>query len=223
MTTTVTALYDSQDDAVAAVRALQMAGIARDAISIIAKSADAPPQGAADQEHGDQEHAEQEHADREHADHLAEVIHDAGAGAGIGAGIGGAGGLLAGLGMIAIPGIGPVLAGGWLLSTAAGALAGAAVGGAAGGIIGALMDGGVPEDDAHACAESVRRGGALVVAKVDAARLDAARTILAAPPAFDPAARANEYRKDGWSRFNPDAPPHGGESAPRRERPDRLA
>ncbi|MFH1554092.1 MAG: hypothetical protein ABII76_04405, partial [Pseudomonadota bacterium] len=120
MTTTVTALYDSQDDAVAAVRALQMAGIARDAISIIAKSADAPPQGAADQEHGDQEHA-----DREHADHVAEVIHDAGAGAGIGAGIGGAGGLLAGLGMIAIPGIGPVLAGGWLLSTAAGALAGA--------------------------------------------------------------------------------------------------
>lgn len=218
MTTTVTALYDSQDDAVAAVRALQMAGISRDAISIIAKGADAPPQGAGDLEHGDQEHAEQEHAD-----HVAEVIQDAGAGAGIGAGIGGAGGLLAGLGIIAIPGIGPVLAGGWLLSTAAGALAGAAVGGAAGGIIGALMDGGVPEDDAHACAESVRRGGALVVAKVDAARLNAARTILSAPPAIDPAARANDYRKDGWSRFNPDTPAHGGESAPRRERPDRLA
>ncbi|MFG1427626.1 hypothetical protein [Roseixanthobacter glucoisosaccharinicivorans] len=208
MTTTVTALYDSQDDAVAAVRALQMAGIARDAISIIAKSADDPPQAA---------------ETRDHEDHVAEVMQDAGAGAGIGAGIGGAGGLLAGLGIIAIPGIGPVLAGGWLLSTAAGALAGAAVGGAAGGIIGALMDGGLPEDDAHACAESVRRGGALVVAKVDAARLDAARTILRAPPAIDPAARASDYRKDGWSRFNPEEPPHGGESAPRRERPDRLA
>jgi hypothetical protein len=213
MTTTVTALYDSQDDAVAAVRALQMAGIARDAISIVAKSADDPAQRTADREH----------AEQEHADHVAEVIQDAGAGAGIGAGIGGAGGLMAGLGIIAIPGIGPVLAGGWLLSTAAGALAGAAVGGAAGGIIGALMDGGVPEDDAHACAESVRRGGALVVAKVDAAQLSAARTILSAPPAIDPAARANDYRKDGWSRFSPDAPPHGGESAPRRERPDRLA
>lgn len=218
MTTTVTALYDSQDDAVAAVRALQMAGIARDAISIVAKSADDPAQRTADREH-----AEQEHAEQEHADHVAEVIQDAGAGAGIGAGIGGAGGLMAGLGIIAIPGIGPVLAGGWLLSTAAGALAGAAVGGAAGGIIGALMDGGVPEDDAHACAESVRRGGALVVAKVDAAQLSAARTILSAPPAIDPAARASDYRKDGWSRFSPDTPAHGGESAPRRERPDRLA
>lgn len=223
MTTTVTALYDSQDDAVAAVRALQMAGIARDAISIIAKGADAPPQGAGDLEQAQEKHADREHADREHADHVAEVIHDAGAGAGIGAGIGGAGGLMAGLGMIAIPGIGPVVAGGWLLSTAAGALAGAAVGGAAGGIIGALMDGGVSEDDAHLCAESVRRGGALVVAKVEAAQLSAARTILSAPPAIDPAARANDYRKDGWSRFDPDAPAHGGASAPRRERPDRLA
>ncbi|MFG1423901.1 hypothetical protein [Roseixanthobacter liquoris] len=218
MTTTVTALYDSQDDAVAAVRALQMAGIPREAISIIAKGAEAAPQDAAEQEN-----AEQGHADRDHADHVAEVIHDAGAGAGIGAGIGGAGGLLAGLGIIAIPGIGPVLAGGWLLSTAAGALAGAAVGGAAGGIIGALMDGGVSEEDAHLCAESVRRGGTLVVAKVDALRLDAARTILRAPPAVDPSARANDYRKDGWSRFDPDAPPPAGETARRRERPDRLA
>ncbi|MEP9368053.1 hypothetical protein [Xanthobacter sp. VNH20] len=208
MTTTVTALYDNHDDAAAAVRALQMAGIPRDAISIVAKSAEAAPQ---------------DERDKAHEDHVAEVIHDAGAGAGIGAGLGGAGGLLAGLGIIAIPGIGPVLAGGWLMSTAAGALAGAAVGGAAGGIIGALMDGGLAEDDAHACAESVRRGGALVVAKVDAARLDAARTILRAPPSIDPATRANEYRKDGWTRFDPAAPPHGGESAPRRERPDRLA
>ena len=42
----------------------------------------------------------------------------------LGAGIGGAAGLLAGLGLMAIPGIGPVVAAGWLAATAAGAAAG---------------------------------------------------------------------------------------------------
>ena len=44
------------------------------------------------------------------------------AGAGIGAAVGGTAGLLAGLGMLAIPGLGPVVAAGWLASTAALAL-----------------------------------------------------------------------------------------------------
>src|SRR6478752_10172781 len=50
-------------------------------------------------------------------------------GAGIGAGVGGAAGLLAGLGLLAIPGVGPVVAAGWLAATAVGAAAGAATGG----------------------------------------------------------------------------------------------
>ena len=41
-------------------------------------------------------------------------------GAGIGAGLGGAAGLLAGLGVLAIPGLGPVVAAGWLASTTLG-------------------------------------------------------------------------------------------------------
>ncbi|MET3889083.1 hypothetical protein ABIE41_000159 [Bosea sp. OAE506] len=56
-------------------------------------------------------------------------------GAGIGASVGGAAGLLAGLGMLAIPGIGPVVAAGWLAATAAGAVAGAAAGGLVGSFI----------------------------------------------------------------------------------------
>src|SRR4051794_30748987 len=48
--------------------------------------------------------------------------HDAGTGAGTGATIGtvlgGGAGLLAGLGMLAIPGVGPVVAAGWLIATA---------------------------------------------------------------------------------------------------------
>jgi hypothetical protein len=65
--------------------------------------------------------------------------------------VGGAVGLLAGLGLLAIPGIGPVVAAGWLVSTAAGA----AAGGATGGLIGALTQAGVSEEDAHVYAEGV--------------------------------------------------------------------
>ena len=48
----------------------------------------------------------------------------AGTGAGVGATVGGAAGLLAGLGLLAIPGLGPVVAAGWLASTVVGAVAG---------------------------------------------------------------------------------------------------
>jgi hypothetical protein len=59
-------------------------------------------------------------------------------GTGIGAGVGGTAGLLAGLGLLAIPGLGPVVAAGWLAATAVGA----AAGGAIGGIVGALTEAG---------------------------------------------------------------------------------
>jgi hypothetical protein len=64
--------------------------------------------------------------DRDGVDDRAE---GAGKGAGIGAGLGGAADLLAGLGLLAIPGLGPVVAAGWLTATAVGAAAGAATGG----------------------------------------------------------------------------------------------
>src|SRR5207237_1907665 len=93
-------------------------------------------------------------------------------GAGIGATVGGVAGLLAGLGLLAIPGIGPVVAAGWLASTAAAALAG----GATGGLIGALTQSGIGEEEAHTYAEGVRRGGTLVTVRVpdtDRARVEA--------------------------------------------------
>src|SRR5207344_1400083 len=61
----------------------------------------------------------------------------AGAGAGVGAAVGGTAGLLAGLGLMAIPGVGPVVAAGWLVATTVGAAAGAATGGLIGGLTGA--------------------------------------------------------------------------------------
>ena len=71
---------------------------------------------------------------------------------------------------MAIPGVGPVVAAGWLVST----LAGAAAGAATGGVLGALTQAG--DEEAHVYAEGLRRGGAVVSARVadpDAARLQA--------------------------------------------------
>src|SRR5712671_6731291 len=65
-------------------------------------------------------------------------------GAGTGAVIGGTLGWLAGVGSIAIPGVGPFLAAGPIMA----ALAGVGVGGTAGGLMGALLGAGIPEYEA---------------------------------------------------------------------------
>lgn len=75
-------------------------------------------------------------------------------GATLGAVTGGGAGLLAGLGMIAIPGIGPLVAAGWLAATAVGAMGGAVLG----GTIGALTDLGISDEDAPVFDEAMRRG-----------------------------------------------------------------
>jgi uncharacterized membrane protein len=106
---------------------------------------------------------------------------------------------------MAIPGVGPVVAAGWLAATAVGAVGGAVVGGAAGGIVGALTDSGVPENDAHVYAEGVRRGGALVTAKVDDQLLAQAERILGQTKAVNLEERRGEYEADGWTGFDADA------------------
>lgn len=189
MTKTVSGLFDSYEAATAAVNSLEAAGVPHSDISIVANNADK----------------------RAATDRASEAGEDAGKGATAGAVLGGAGGLLAGLGMLAIPGLGPVVAAGWLASTAVGALAGAAVGGAAGGIVGAMTEAGVPERDAHVYAEGVRRGGTLVSAKVDDARAAEAQAILQRNKTVDIAARGQAYRDSGWSTFDPNAPEYTNE------------
>ena len=81
------------------------------------------------------------------------------AGAAAGGTIGGIGGLLLGLGALAIPGVGPIVAAGPIASTIVGALAGGAVG----GIAGALVDYGVSEDDAKEYEERVNQGDIMVL------------------------------------------------------------
>src|SRR5688572_31621568 len=75
-----------------------------------------------------------------------------------GMGVGGALGLLAGIGALAIPGVGPFIAAGPIM----GALSGAAVGGATGGLLGALVGMGIPEYEAKLYDGRIRGGNALV-------------------------------------------------------------
>lgn len=82
----------------------------------------------------------------------------AAAGAGTGAVIGGALGWLAGIGALAIPGIGPLLAAGPIVA----ALAGAGAGGALGGITGTLIGMGIPEFEAKRYDGRIRKGGILL-------------------------------------------------------------
>jgi hypothetical protein len=88
-----------------------------------------------------------------------------GAVAGVGAGgvIGGTLGLLAGIGALAIPGVGPLIAAGPLMATLSGAAAGAAVGGIAGGLIGM----GVPEYEAKTYEGKIRSGNILIAVHTD--------------------------------------------------------
>lgn len=82
----------------------------------------------------------------------------AAAGAGSGALLGGALGWLAGIGALAIPGVGPFVAAGPI----AAALSGAAIGGAAGGVAGALIGLGIPEYEAKQYEGKVKGGGILI-------------------------------------------------------------
>jgi len=123
---------------------------------------------------------------------------DTAKGAGIGAAIGGIGGLLLGLGALAIPGVGPIIAAGPI----AAALAGAGIGAVTGGIIGALVDLGIPEESAHVYAESVRRGNVLVVAQVEDNRVNEATNIMERPGLIDIEREAENWRASGWKGFD---------------------
>ncbi len=183
---TVTGLFDDYADARSAVNELESAGVPSDNISIISNN-------GRDQ------------------DNTSGAAEGAATGAGIGAAVGGTGGLLAGLGLLAIPGVGPVVAAGWLVATAAGAAAGALAGGAAGGLIGALTSSGVSEEDAHLYAEGVRRGGTLVSARVEEGRVAEAEAILRRSNWVDPAERRRAYMEEGWTRFDDSLDPYSPE------------
>jgi hypothetical protein len=189
MTTTITRLFDTHSQAEAAVRKLEAMGVSHNDLSIVSHGGDGKGEGRSflnRDADGDGENDAKEGAEK---------------GAATGGALGAGAGLLAGLGMLAIPGLGPVVAAGWLASTAVGALAGAAAGGATGGLLGALKDAGVDEDDAHVYAEGVRRGGTLVAVKVEESERARVEQALNDESGVDARTRGSVYRQEGWTRF----------------------
>src|SRR6201984_1963663 len=96
--------------------------------------------------------------------------------------VGGTLGLLAGIGALAIPGVGPLIAAGPIMA----ALAGVGVGGAVGGIVGALVGMGIPEYEAKRYEGAVKDGGTLLSVHCDSSeQVDAAKNALKSTGARD--------------------------------------
>ncbi len=133
--------FDSRDQAERAVAGLRKQGFTEDKVSIVTKE-----QRARAGERG------------ERGPTMARG-NDLTGGTLTGGAIGGAAGILAGLGAIAIPGIGPVVA--------AGPIAAALTGAVTGGIVGGLVDLGIPEERGRYYEQKVREGKALVAVKAE--------------------------------------------------------
>lgn len=170
---TVFALFDRNAAAESAVRDLQQLGITRDDISIVAH----------------------EYQDEHATDDQFSGADKGAAGGGV---IGGALGLLVGLGALAIPGIGPLLAAGPL----AAALMGAGLGATGGGVIGTLISTGAEERDAQVYAEGVRRGGTLLSVAAQPDHTAAINEIFVRHGAVDINDRRTTLGAEGWSGFD---------------------
>ena len=182
-TRTIARLFDNYSDAAAAVRDLEAAGFQHDDISLVARGAEdgattTSTTGTTDVTDNGPGHT------------------GAGTGATLGTLVGGGAGLLAGIGALAIPGIGPIVAAGWLVA----ALTGAGVGAAAGGLLGGLTQAGLGEEQAAAYAEGVRRGSNLVTVRADEGRAHEIDAILARHNAQDLDTSSGRWDESGWVR-----------------------
>jgi len=176
MTRVVSYLFDDYQSARQAVTDLQNAGFTASDVSLVASN-----------------------ADKRYAD--GDRVSGAATGAGVGGAVGAGTGILTALGVMAIPGLGPLVAAGVLATT----LATTAAGAVAGGLIGSLTDYGIAEEDAHTYAEGIRRGGTLVSVRTDEARAAKAEAILRGYKPVDILARRNYYTETGWKAYDPKA------------------
>ena len=191
----LTRLYDNHADAAHVVDALEAAGVPHSDISLLSNNA-AGEHGATGSATG-----------LTSGDPEQGASTGAGTGASLGTVLGGGAGLLAGLGALAIPGVGPIVAAGWLVAT----LTGAGVGAAAGGLFGSLTGAGVSEADAQVHAEGVRRGGTVVTVRADDAQSARITAILDDRSPVDLATRRSEYETEGWNKYDDSAEPYTAE------------
>ncbi len=157
-------VFSHRRDAEAAITELRDAGFPLSRISIIAKDTNDHGIGGVD--------VDKNVGTGNKADEGAK------AGAATGGVLGGLTGLLVGLGTLAIPGVGPVIAGGAAATALASTLAGGAIGAAAGGIVGGLVGLGIPEDKARVYSDRFQRGDYLVIIDGTQAEIHQAEPIL---------------------------------------------
>ncbi|MGH7515860.1 MAG: general stress protein [Gemmatimonadales bacterium] len=175
----VVGLFDRQDAAQTALRALRAAGFSDQAIGVVMR-------------------------DLGSGRDLDEAVEGGAAnGAATGAATGGmVGGLLGLLGSLLLPGVGPIVASGVLGS----ALVGAGAGAATGGLIGGLVGLGLSPDDARHFDRGFRAGGVLVSVTADGERADTAVRILSQHGAdLGPSRTPYSVQEDAERRYHADA------------------
>ena len=191
---TIARMYDTYDAARSVVNDLEASGVPHSDISLVAN---AEAQGRSSGTSGT---AAVTGGGTSPADPANPSDTDASAGgkrgAVLGTALGGGVGLLAGIGSLAIPGVGPVVAAGWLIAT----LTGAGVGAASGGLLGSLTGAGVSKDEANVYAEGVRGGGSLVTVRVDEAEAARVEAVMGQHGPVDWQQRRASYGAD-WSGF----------------------
>ena len=158
-------VFKNRADAEATVRDLDAAGVSMERVSVIARDAD--------EVGGVGTGVDDTKAVGNHAD------DGATAGAVTGGALGGLGGLLVGLGALAIPGIGPVMLAGAGATAIATTLTGGAIGAAAGGLAGALVGLGIPEERARVYNDRIAAGDYLVMVNSVDADIVPTRAIMA--------------------------------------------
>lgn len=146
--TAVFGIYSTRDGIERAVEALLQSGFTKDDISVLLPEGVGAPTQAYTESSGLKDIGNVKNT---------KAPEGATAGAGTGAVIGGTLGLLAGIGALAIPGVGPLIAAGPIMA----ALAGLGVGGAVGGFTGALIGMGIPEYEAKKYEGRLKKGGIL--------------------------------------------------------------
>lgn len=134
----IVGVFESRERAREAIEALQQEGFSEEDLSIVARQQEGQEGGGGGG--GD-------------------LTEDITQGAAWGGGLGALGGLLAGAGALAIPGIGPILAAGPLAAGLSGAVAG--------GVAGGLIDMGIPEQAGQQFEEDVKQGRLLAIVETD--------------------------------------------------------
>jgi len=190
MTTNVVGLFDTTEQAQMAIRRLIADGIESTNVSLVVSD----PKGT----------IRTERVDRSGEMATEGMV----AGATSGLVVGGLIGLLVGATTVAIPGAGFLLAG-----PIVGMVTGMSFGMAGGTILGALVGLGLPEEEAHIYAESIRRGSLLVIVHVDESNRLFVEQILSMAGAANIVERGNLYRSSGFVGYDASAPVYTEEEA----------